>query len=136
MKKNVDYIRDKIIPILEKYPIRKASIFGSILHKPFGKAGDIDLLIEKDNTLTFHQYISLLQDLSHALEKKWTLFKIVLFDLNYVIQSFLTKKECMKKIIDPYLHDIVESISLINQYMSGKSREDLLADIFLQVAIL
>lgn len=45
-EKNVEEIRKKILPILRRYDVRRAAIFGSFVRGENTKDSDIDILVE------------------------------------------------------------------------------------------
>ena len=46
MRKDLDEIINKIIPVLKKHGIKKAGLFGSYARGDFNQNSDIDLLVE------------------------------------------------------------------------------------------
>lgn len=42
----VDELRNKILPVLKRYDVSKASLFGSIVRGKVSEESDIDLLVE------------------------------------------------------------------------------------------
>jgi len=63
-------IKNKIIPILRKYGVIKASLFGSIVRGENTDQSDIDLLVELPETASLLELASLKMDLEERLEKK------------------------------------------------------------------
>jgi predicted nucleotidyltransferase len=63
-------IKNKIIPILRKYGVIKASLFGSIVRGENIDQSDIDLLVELPETASLLELASLKMDLEESLEKK------------------------------------------------------------------
>lgn len=65
----MDDIKNTILPILLKYGVKKASLFGSYARGSFDKTSDVDILIEppKDMGIT---YFELKHELEDALQKK------------------------------------------------------------------
>ncbi len=63
-------IKNKIIPILRKYGVIKASLFGSIVRGENIDQSDIDLLVELPETASLLELASLKMDLEERLEKK------------------------------------------------------------------
>ncbi len=63
-------IKNKIIPILIKYGVTKASLFGSIVRGENTEKSDIDLLVEMPETATLLELSSLKIDLEVLLKKK------------------------------------------------------------------
>ena len=45
-KTSKDKIREKIIPILKKHDVKRASLFGSIVSGNYTDKSDIDILVE------------------------------------------------------------------------------------------
>ena len=62
-------ISDKIVPILSKYNIKKASVFGSYARGTNDEKSDIDLLIEPPESMGV-SVVRLKRDLEQALNKK------------------------------------------------------------------
>lgn len=67
MKNNnsLNKISTQIVPILKKYRISKAGLFGSILRNDFTPQSDIDLLVELNDHNVTHYF-----DLKFELEEK------------------------------------------------------------------
>lgn len=63
-------IKNKIIPILRKYGVTKASLFGSIVRGENTEDSDIDLLVELPETASLLELGGLKVDLEELLEKK------------------------------------------------------------------
>jgi len=66
---NLDDIKKKIRPILEKYGIKKAGIFGSTAR---GEAvvNDLDLLVKIDKKISLLEFIGIQQELEDKLGMK------------------------------------------------------------------
>lgn len=63
-------IRKKILPILKKYGIKKASFFGSLVRDEQTEQSDIDLLVELPETASLLELASLKLDLEEILQRK------------------------------------------------------------------
>ncbi len=63
-------IKTKIIPILRKYGVIRASLFGSIVRGENTGQSDIDLLVELPETASLFELASLKMDLEELLGKK------------------------------------------------------------------
>ena len=63
-------IKSKIIPILEKYGVKKASLFGSAVREDHTEDSDIDILVEMPETATLLDLASLKLDLEDILKRK------------------------------------------------------------------
>jgi len=63
-------IKDKILPVLKKYGIKKASLFGSVVRDEQTERSDIDLLVELPETASLLELASLKLDLEEILRRK------------------------------------------------------------------
>ena len=63
-------IKEKILPVLKKYGIKKASLFGSIVRDEQTERSDIDLLVELPETASLLELASLKLDLEEILQSK------------------------------------------------------------------
>ncbi|MBW7960592.1 nucleotidyltransferase family protein [Patescibacteria group bacterium] len=60
----------KIIPILKKYGVTRASLFGSIVRGEETKESDIDILIEVPDSKSLFDMMDIQFELEDALKKK------------------------------------------------------------------
>jgi predicted nucleotidyltransferase len=67
---NLEEIKLKIIPILKKYNVKKAGIFGSYARGEQRETSDIDILVDIDDDLSLLDFASLKVELEGALGKK------------------------------------------------------------------
>lgn len=63
-------IKEKIMPILKKYGVKKASLFGSVVREEQNETSDIDLLVELPETASLLELANLKLDLEEILKKK------------------------------------------------------------------
>lgn len=72
MNKQIEEIKKKAVPILKKYPIKRAGIFGSYTRGKQKNNSDIDMLVELDesSSLTFFEYLGIESQLEQILGKK------------------------------------------------------------------
>lgn len=63
-------IKNKILPVLKKYGIKKASLFGSVVRDEQTEQSDIDLLVELPETASLLELASLKLDLEEILQRK------------------------------------------------------------------
>lgn len=61
-------IKNKIVPVLKKYGVTKASLFGSVAKNKQTENSDIDLLVELPENASLFELASLKQDLEDILE--------------------------------------------------------------------
>jgi len=66
----LEEIRRRIIPILRKYGVRRASIFGSAVRGEMKKDSDIDILVEIDRDISLLEFVALKLELEDVLGRK------------------------------------------------------------------
>lgn len=66
---NLENIKKKIRPILKKYGIKKAGIFGS-LARDESAVNDLDLLVKIDKKISLLEFIGIQQELEDELGMK------------------------------------------------------------------
>jgi len=89
----MDKYKGLIIPILKKYGVSRASLFGSIVRGDIHKNSDIDILVELPKKLRGLDFIGMKMDLQEELEKKLNK-KVDLVEYHLI-------KESLKKYILP-----------------------------------
>ena len=52
-KMNINKIKNKIIPVLKRYQVKRAAFFGSIVRGDYNKDSDIDILVELRSLIIF-----------------------------------------------------------------------------------
>ncbi len=67
---NVEEIKKKIIPILKRYGVKRAGIFGSFVRGEETKESDIDVLVEIESRMSLLDFVGLKLELEQALGKK------------------------------------------------------------------
>ena len=67
---SVDEIKNKIMPILEKYGVKRASIFGSAVREEMKESSDIDILVEIDRDISLLDFVALKLELEEVLGKR------------------------------------------------------------------
>lgn len=70
MPMTVPEIKSKIVPTLEKYGVKRASLFGSVVRGDYTEHSDIDILVEMPETATLLDLASLKLDLEDILQRK------------------------------------------------------------------
>ncbi|MBN2413531.1 nucleotidyltransferase family protein [candidate division KSB1 bacterium] len=66
----IETIREKVIPVLKKYQVVKASLFGSWVRGEQKPGSDIDLLVEFTEGKSLFDLVNLENDLEEILENK------------------------------------------------------------------
>jgi len=69
-KINIEEIKKRTVPVLKKYKVRRASLFGSVVTCDTKKGSDIDLLVELPLTASLFDLAGLKLDLEEMLGKK------------------------------------------------------------------
>jgi predicted nucleotidyltransferase len=67
---NVEEMKKKIIPILKRYHVNRAGIFGSIVRGEETKESDIDVLVEIKRRMSLLDFVGLKLELEDALGRK------------------------------------------------------------------
>ncbi len=81
----------KIIPVLEKYNVEKASLFGSFVRGDFDDKSDIDILIEPARGTTLFDMAGMQIDLQNNLKKPVDL--VTYGSINPKLKDFILKDE-------------------------------------------
>ncbi len=66
----IEEIREKSLPILQRYGTRRAGVFGLFAHGKVHKSSDIDILGELDEDLSLLEVIRIGRELEQALGRK------------------------------------------------------------------
>ncbi|MGS2761081.1 type VII toxin-antitoxin system MntA family adenylyltransferase antitoxin [Sinomicrobium sp. M5D2P9] len=66
----IDSIKQLIVPVLKKYNIKRAGIFGSYAKGEASNASDIDILVELDSKISLLEFVKIKLDLEDILNKK------------------------------------------------------------------
>jgi hypothetical protein len=67
---NIEEIKRKILPILKKYGVTRAGIFGSVVRGEARKDSDIDILVEIESRMSLIDFAGLKLELEEALGRK------------------------------------------------------------------
>lgn len=66
----IDDIREKAIPILQRYGATRAGVFGSLIRGEMRPRRDIDILVEIPEAIGLFEFVGLKQELEKALGRK------------------------------------------------------------------
>ncbi len=70
MSGRVKAIQAQVVPILKKYKVKRASLFGSVLREDFQpRKSDIDILVKLDKSQSLFGYLKLKVELEKKLKK-------------------------------------------------------------------
>jgi hypothetical protein len=67
---NIEEIGGKILPVLKKYGIKKAGIFGSVVRGEDSEDRDVDILVEIENRMSLLDFAGLKIELEEAIGRK------------------------------------------------------------------
>jgi hypothetical protein len=70
MNHQIEEIREKILPVLKKYWVRRASIFGSVVRGEATENSDIDILVEIRSNISLLDFVGLKLELEEVLGRK------------------------------------------------------------------
>ena len=68
--KEIEKIKEKIIPILKRNGVKRAGIFGSYARGEQKKNSDVDILVELNNSVSLFGFIGIKLELEKKLKKK------------------------------------------------------------------
>jgi predicted nucleotidyltransferase len=68
--KQLEQYQELILPVLKRYFIKRAAIFGSFAKGNSTANSDIDLLIEPENNFTLFKMLQLEQEISQLINRK------------------------------------------------------------------
>lgn len=66
----IEETKRKIIPILEHYGVKKAGLFGSVVHGELRKDRDIDILVEIEGNVSLLDFVELKLEIEEKLGRK------------------------------------------------------------------
>jgi hypothetical protein len=67
---SIQEIKEKITPILQRYGIKKAAIFGSLAKGEAKTSSDVDILVEIKSDMSLLDFIGIKIELEEALKMK------------------------------------------------------------------
>ena len=73
MNANIDKIKYKILPILQRYGVKKAGLFGSFVRGEAGKESDIDVLVEIEKDISLLDFVGIKLEIEEILGQKFDL---------------------------------------------------------------
>ena len=70
MNSVIEDIKQKILPILKRYGIKKAGLFGSCIRGELREDSDIDILVEIEEDISLLDFVGIKLEIEEALERK------------------------------------------------------------------
>lgn len=70
MKAHIEEIKQKILPILRRYDVKRAGIFGSHARGEIKEDSDIDILVEIESDISLLDFVGLKQEIEEALGRE------------------------------------------------------------------
>jgi predicted nucleotidyltransferase len=70
MKKNVEQIKRKILPVLHRYGVTKVGLFGSCIRNEMVPDSDIDILVEIEKDISLLDFVGLKLEIEEVLGRK------------------------------------------------------------------
>ena len=70
MKAHIEQIKRKILPILQRYRVKKVGLFGSYVRGEMRDNRDIDILVEIKKDISLLDFVGLKLELEESLGKK------------------------------------------------------------------
>ncbi len=67
---DIEEVKRRVLPVLRKYGVRRASIFGSVVKGGLREDSDIDILVEIDKDISLLDFIALKLELEDVLGRK------------------------------------------------------------------
>ncbi len=66
----LEHLKEKILPILRRYGVTRAGLFGSQVRGDTSAGSDVDILVQLADEVSLLDFVGLKQDLEEALQGK------------------------------------------------------------------
>lgn len=70
MKSHIEEVKNKILPILQHYGVKRAGLFGSCVRDEMMKDSDIDILVEIEKDISLLDFVGLKLEIEDVLKRK------------------------------------------------------------------
>ena len=70
MKTHIEEIKRKILPILQRYGVKRVGLFGSFVRGQMTADSDIDILVEIKKDISLLDFVGLKLEIEEALKRK------------------------------------------------------------------
>lgn len=67
---SIEHIRSKILPVLKKYKVKRAGLFGSFSRGQGNEQSDVDLLVEVDANTSLLEFVAIKHELEDILGRE------------------------------------------------------------------
>ncbi|MGD1043114.1 MAG: nucleotidyltransferase family protein [Sedimentisphaerales bacterium] len=66
----IEFIKEKVVPILRRHNVKRASLFGSVVRGEAREDSDVDILVELPKGLSLFDFVGIQLELEEALGVK------------------------------------------------------------------
>ena len=66
----IEFIKEKVVPILKRHNVKRASLFGSVVRGEAREDSDVDILVELPKGLSLFDFVGIQLELEEALGVK------------------------------------------------------------------
>jgi len=70
MKTHIEEIKQKTLPILQRYRVKRAGLFGSYVRGEMREDSDIDILVEIERDISLLDFVGIKLEIEEALGRK------------------------------------------------------------------
>lgn len=70
MKEKIRQVKEKILPILQRYGVKRVGLFGSFVREEMSEDSDIDILVEIEEDISLLDFVGLKLEIEEALGRK------------------------------------------------------------------
>lgn len=70
MRIDIEEIKRKILPILQRYGVKRVGLFGSYVRGEMGEDSDIDILVEIEKDISLLDFVGLKLEIEETLGRK------------------------------------------------------------------
>lgn len=70
MKTPIEEIKRKVLPILQRYGVKRVGLFGSYIREEMREDSDIDILVEIEKDISLLDFVGLKLEIEEALGRK------------------------------------------------------------------
>lgn len=66
----IEEIKEKILPVLQRYGVKRAALFGSCVRGEMKEDSDIDILVEIEEDISLLDFVGLKQEIEEEIGKR------------------------------------------------------------------